>query len=160
MNNHLITTEDKQLIALSGKERTELAEVMIQQVLDGNTNPLAALQQLRILKDISEKVEKDDRFQAALNEELAKHGKKAELNGHTISFSEAGVTYDYSVCNDPHLAHLEAEFKKAKAKLDERQKMLQNLPSEGVEGLVDDELVRMYPPARSSKTIVKFNIKK
>lgn len=150
------------IIQMGRQERQNVAATVVSQALEGNVDALEVLQSIRSWEEIFKEVKGDPRFDTLAKEEIAKHGKAAHLNGHTITTSEAGVEFDFSVCNDPVLDRLEAQFKKAEAELKERKEFLKKVPAKGIESLDSEtgEVTIIYPPARSSKTVIKITLKK
>lgn len=94
-------------------------------------------------------------------EELSKHLKgEATMNGATFTTMEAGVSYDYSACNDPIWNELSEALEKAKASLKKREDFLKAI--DGHETIAVEstgEILTVYAPARKSTTTVKITIK-
>jgi hypothetical protein len=70
-----------------------------------------------------------------------------------------GVKYDYSVCNDPVYNKLKAQLTVLEDDIKAREKYLKAIPTSGVETLFEDEVVTLYPPAKSSTTSITVNLK-
>lgn len=109
------------------------------------------------------KVAEDKEFIDMVRTEIAKYegGKFTSSRGVKFELAETGHKLDYTNCNDPELLRLEQEAKAASDKLKERQEFLKNLPSAGVDVLQDGgEVVKVYPPAKSSKSSYKMTLPK
>lgn len=82
--------------------------------------------------------------------------------GYITEVAEAGVTYDYSNCNDDEykgLLTLQEELKEA---MKFREKFLKALPASGFK-FVDRETGEektIYPPVKRSTTTAKFSLQK
>jgi hypothetical protein len=115
--------------------------------------------------DSASKIEPDKEFIDYLREEIKKRGNggdKAEFKterGVKFTLAEVGSSYDFSKCNDPELIELEAKAKEANDALKARKEMLKMVPSSGMDLLTrDSELVRIYPPSKSSKSSFKISL--
>ena len=91
--------------------------------------------------------------------ELQKAGGRYEANGCEHQLVEAGVKYDYSVCNDPVYNKLKAQLTVLEDEIKAREKYLKAIPSQGVQTLLEDEVLTLYPPAKSSTTSITVNLK-
>ena len=92
-------------------------------------------------------------------EESMKYGKKFEFNDAKFDIREMGVKYDYSQCNDPVLIELEAKVETLNKELKARQEFLKGVSPKGIEIIVEDELVKVYPPSKTSTTSVSVTLK-
>lgn len=111
-------------------------------------------------KDPAEK-EGDKELKQMVRDEVAKwNGKYTTPRGVKFENAETGTKYNYSICNDQSLLLLEIDAKAAAEKLKERQEFLKKLPVEGVEIRQEDELVRIYPPSKSSTSSYKITLPK
>ena len=90
--------------------------------------------------------------------ELSKYGKSHIFGDCRLEEAESGVKYDYSMCGDSKLAEMYKTLEAVKADIRERETMLKSLPKSGMADPETGEMV--YPPARSSKTIIKTTFKK
>lgn len=108
----------------------------------------------KILKGINDNPE----IQEAVMHEFEKYGQKnIEYKGALLQQQESGVKYDYSGCGDYLMDSYLKQQEELKEKMKEREKFLKNIPASGI---VDPETgVFVYPPAKSSKTIIKTILK-
>ena len=108
----------------------------------------------KVVKDILEDKEVKSRFladrQRYSDKELVKY------NGIEFSIREAGIKYDYNASGDVKWMDLDKKIKELTEARKEREKMLQNLPAEG---LVDPDNGNFITrPPKSSETIVVTKI--
>lgn len=80
--------------------------------------------------------------------------------GFKITSMEGGVKYDFSKTNDHIYSSLLSLKKKAEADLKEREKFLKTIPYDGASLIDEDsgEIVKIYPPIKSSITTVKTEV--
>lgn len=152
-----MNTDRIQLLRLNSLP--QLTENFRAQILDGNVNPLQAFAQLNLLAKAADAAMKDTQvLDAALNE-FAKHNLKAVAMGDCkIEQVEAGTRYDYSVCEDPKLAYMQATHDVLGIDIKERQEMLKRIPDGGMADPDTGALV--YRPAKTSKTTLKITFNK
>lgn len=135
----------------------ELAANAIAAVKGGEIDPIAAhISVSRMEKAIALYKENRDVRDITLRE-LAKYGKSHAFGDCTLEEAEAGVKYDFTQCGDAKLAELYAMRRALDADIKEREAMLKTLPASGMADPETGEVI--YPPARSSKTIVKTTFK-
>lgn len=133
-------------------------EQVVKRIQDGEQNPLdvhlTRVKMEKILKGINDNPE----IQEAVMQEFAKYGEKnVEYKGALLQQQESGVKYDYSGCGDPLMDEYLKQQEELKNRIKERAKFLNNIPDSGI---VDPETgAFIYPPAKSSKTIIKTTLK-
>lgn len=117
--------------------------------------------------DSQTKKEPDKEFIEYLREEIIKQGSggdKAEFKtarGVKFTLAEVGTAYDFSKCNDPELVELEAKAKEANEALKQRKEFLKTVPPSGLDIITKDgEAIKIYPPAKSSKSSFKVSLPK
>jgi len=135
------------------------ASSIIEEVKGGTESPLRVLIQLRAIEKASKQILegiKDEIVTAAEKYPT----KDFELWGNKLEKSEVGISYDFSVCQDPTYERLEVDFNTAKERLDERKEFLKRIKVPTPVGdVVTGELVTIHPPQRTSTTGVKVTIK-
>lgn len=107
-------------------------------------------------------IPEDKEFTGMVRDEVAKYGKSATTpRGVKIELAETGTSYNFSKCNDPELAKLEAEAVQAAEKVKQRKDFLKAVPAQGLEVLAEGgELIMVYPPSKSSKSSYKVTLPK
>lgn len=107
-------------------------------------------------------IKANESFKDQALSEIEKYGKGLTTpSGTKIELSETGVKYHYENCNDEILTKLESEFAELEMKIDERKKFLKLLPSSGMDVITTDgELVKIYPPFKTSTSSFKTTIQK
>jgi hypothetical protein len=92
--------------------------------------------------------------------EVSKYGKAhVTASGTKLEVAEVGTKYDYSLTGDIELKELEEQKAIIEFKIKERQTFLKAL-KHPMEVLFSDELVTLYPPAKTSTTSIKTTISK
>lgn len=106
-------------------------------------------------------IKDDPRFKDYVREETAKYPKGFVSNsGAKIECCETGTKYDYSGCGDIEWEMMDAEMKGLKDRIAEREKFLKNLPLEGIDVRFQDQLIHVFPPAKSSTSSFKVTLAK
>ena len=120
------------------------SRTLIQPIIDGEIDPLQAVAKIRFLSDMLAATLKDDRVKDVILNEIDKNGGK-EITAFGVKFTqkEMGVSYDYTVCQDPEYNRLAADMETLKAKMKEREKYLMGIPAEGIP-MVDQETGDCY----------------
>lgn len=128
-------------------------------IKEGNIDPLWALSILTTYAKAIEQIKEDKEIRDICLKELAKYGKGgATIGDFVFTEAEAGVKYDYSLCG----CSTYEELVKQRAVLDgEIKRWEQTLKGLPTSGLADPDTGEMlYPPVKSSKTIIKATIKR
>jgi len=113
----------------------------------------AFIKEIRSSKDFIEMV----------RDEVTKEGSKAKVTvtGVKIELAETGVKYDFSQCNDYDLNCLLEESERLEVQIKERKEFLKLLPKAGVDVVTNfGEVIRIYPPSKSSTSNFKTTISK
>lgn len=137
-------------------------QILKDAVLNGEINPLDFIVFCKRLESCI-KILSDEQIDKLAVTEAEKYGKKSfEYQGAKCTITEVGTKYDFSVCEDSEYAVLEQRLADAKAKLDERKKMLQSIPLEGqlIGNEQTGEFFKVYPPIKRSTTKVSISFKK
>ena len=125
------------------------------------TGDIVALAENLAKMDLLVKEIKDnDNYRNYIYNEVSKYGKShITESGTKIELAEVGTKYDYSLTGDLILKELEEQKTILDAKIKERQTFLKAI-SKPIEVLFADELVTLYPPAKTSTSSVKITISK
>lgn len=144
----------------SGKESLDFfIKKVVNEVKCGNENPLSLSVKLKYIELSLDAIR--DGIQEEVLKEHSKHGAKTiDLFGFKIEQAEVGVKYDFSNCNDDKLIDLEKEMEELNNKIKLRKEYLKSI--QGHEQLVDEDGVVsvIKPPIKSSKTSLKFTLKR
>jgi len=140
----------------SGKEQiTKFKRSLKSELLANDKDPLPIFIQLKyiekVIKEILDDSEIKDHF---INEfELYSKEKIVEINGAKLSSQETGIKYQYAESGDQKWIDLDKQIKELTEKIKEREKLLQNIP---MEGIVDPEtgLFINRPPKSSTTQII------
>ena len=134
--------------SLSKETMQNQSRTLIQPIIDGEIDPLRAVAKIRFLSDMLAATLKDDRVKDVILNEIDKNGGK-EVTAFGVKFTqkEMGVSYDYTVCQDPEYNRLAGEMETLKAKMKEREKYLMGIPAEGIP-MVDQETGDCYKVIR------------
>ena len=135
---------------------------MIDAVESGEMNPLELYANLKKASKIIDSVLDSESVKDAVMKEYQKYGtKEVDYKGITLVQSEVGAKFDYSGCQDHVINDLESRKKALDDQIKARQKFLKNLPSGGATVIDEEtgEVNTLYPPSRSSSTIIKATIR-
>ena len=134
--------------SLSKETMQMQSSALIQPIIDGEIDPLRAVAKIRFLSDMLAAALKDDRVKDVILNEIDKNGGK-EVTAFGVKFTqkEMGVSYDFTVCQDPEYNRLAGEMEALKAKMKEREKYLMAIPAEGIP-MVDQETGDCYKVIR------------
>ena len=155
-------TRTLQLFETTKEERSEYATIVLNEILEGNKNALDIHLQVKCLEDLTSQLKEKPEYKAELLEAVTRQlaGQKVGMyHNAEIKIMEAGTKYDYSQCNDLELIVMIGKANLINKTLKARQDFLKALPIEGIEIRVDDELVKIYPPSKSSTTTVAITLK-
>lgn len=157
--DNLTTTGILSIFDTTKEQRASFAIDLVNRVKEGEISALKAHLQVKAMEDIIDEVKANTEYKACLLDEANKYGKTFEhLNGK-FSVKEVGTKYDYSVCNDAEINDILQQQAEIAEKVKARQKFLQTVPTKGMEIRLEDELVTIYPPSKSSTTSVTVSLK-
>lgn len=159
------------MLILSKTNAQEFHQKMREMILETGYGMFEYLEVLKFFENVNKqvkgdsqtKIPEDKEFIQAVRDELAKYekGKYTTTRGVRFELAETGTTYDFSGCNDAQLDLLEIELKSKKQAVDDRKEFLKGLPKEGLEILTNDgEVVKLYPPVKTSKSSYKITLAK
>jgi hypothetical protein len=142
---------------LTKQSQENLADGIVQKVTDGDLNPLEAKVLLRSAESVIKRAMSGiDEY--ALREADTYGTKSFSYKGVRIDKVNAGVSYDYSGCNDLILKDLEDSLEVLKSAIKERQKFLQGI--KGSVTILDEatgEFRTIYPPIKKSTETLKLS---
>jgi hypothetical protein len=156
---NIATQTDLSLFETSKTERQEFAQAVINNAKEGLLNPLKLHLQVKCLEDLIKQITSNPSYRELTLDEAYKYGKTFEHYNAKFEIKEMGVKYDYSVCQDAVYNNLKNKLVVLEDEIKAREKYLKAIPTSGVETLFEDEVVTLYPPAKSSTTSITVNLK-
>lgn len=160
MTQDLTTTSILSLFETTKEQRQSFVNDLLMRLESGEVNPLTVHLQVKCMEDIIKQLTGTEEYKKAILAESEKYGaKNFQFHNAKIEIKEVGVKYDFSKCDDPLLNELESKSEEVATKLKERQTMLKTIPLSGMDIMVGDELVKVYPPSKSSTTSVAVTLK-
>lgn len=137
---------------------TDLANRAISAIRNGDVDPITAHINVSRMEAAIKKFKEHPDVKRITLIELAKYGSKHSFGDCTLEEAEAGITYNYSACGDSELNELENLKNEIDIKIKARQAFLKHIPETGIADANTGEVV--FPPVKSSKTIIKTTFKK
>lgn len=168
MQQELTTTNILSLLDTTKSERKSFALDVIEKIKDGEADALKIHCQVKSLESLVKMfTDKKDCPETAIDyanlvlSAAEKHGKKFGLFNGEFQIKEAGVVYAYDKCNDSVIDSLLNELDFLKEAIKARMDFLKTVPVSGLDIFNKEtgEVETVYPPARSSTTVVAVQIK-
>jgi hypothetical protein len=154
----LATTTDLSLFETTKAERQDFAQYVVNGLKDGLSDPLKVHLQVKCMEDLIKQITSHPEYKDLTLDEAAKYGKSFEMHNAKFEVKEMGVKYDYSACGDPIYNELSQKMAELEKELKDRQAFLKAVKP-GTEILVEDEVVVLYPPVKTSTTSITVNLK-
>ena len=150
---------DLSLFETSKAERLSFAQSVVNNAKDGFINPLKLHLQVKCLEDLIKQITSNPDYKELTIDEAYKYGKTFEQYNAKFEIKEMGVKYDFTNCGDPIMTDLLEQQATLDAQIKDRQKFLKSVPAEGLQTLIEDEVVTLYPPVKTSTTTISVNLK-
>ena len=147
----------------SGLTKTQIKVIAQSSVneLMNNGRILEAAEALTVMENFIKEVRSSKDFTEYVREEVGKNGKDiTNPSGAKIELAETGTKYDYSGCNDSALIEIESNLVEIETLISDRKAWLKTIPAEGMEVVIGDEIVRVYPPTKTSTSSYKITLSK
>lgn len=131
----------------------------VAEVEAGNISALQLKSQLKFVEAAFEGIDKQTRDSQL--RELSRYGKEgATLGGYKIEAMEAGIKYDYTVCNDLEWNSLEADIKALQEKKKDRETFLKALSRSTAitDEFTGGETITVNHPIKTSTSSLKFTM--
>jgi hypothetical protein len=154
----LATTTDLSLFETTKAERQDFAQYVVNGLKDGLSDPLKVHLQVKCMEDLIKQITSHPDYKDLTLDEAAKYGKSFEIHNAKFEVKEMGVKYDYSNCGDPIYNRLAEELAELEKKVKDRQAFLKAVQP-GTELLIEDEVIVLYPPVKTSTTSITVNLK-
>lgn len=149
-------------MALSKSKQSDFAQNLINSVVNGEVDPIAAFCQLRGLYDSLGIFLKSEEVKQVVESAKEKWGTApAEFQGAKLTITESGVKYDYSGCGDTQWNELTKQKAKIEAKIKERETFLRGIKVS--ETIIDEEtgvMDKVFAPVRTASSCVKVTYAK
>lgn len=150
----------KQIINLNEVEPSKtllpnLAEKIIQSVDDGFESAVELSGKLDFISKVCLEAKN------SLKEKTIKEVEDGfSAKGYKVEVCEAGVSYDYSRCNDSEYKELIDHMNALQKRIKDREKFLKSLKPEGFEYVDSEtgEVIKLYPPVKKSTTTPRFTL--
>lgn len=154
----LVTTSDLSLFETTKLERQDFAQSVVNGIKEGNSDPLKVHLQVKCLEDLIKQITSHPEYRDLTLDKASKYGKSFDLYNASFQIKEAGVKYDYSNCGDPVYNDLSQKIAALTTELKEREAFLKAVKP-GTEILIEDEVIVLYPPVKTSTTSITVNLK-
>jgi len=154
----LATTTDLSLFETTKSERQDFAQSVVNNLKEGLSDPLKVHLQVKCMEDFIKQITSHPDYKDLTLDEAAKYGKSFEHYNAKFEVKEMGVKYDYSNCGDPIYNRLAEELAELEKKVKDRQAFLKAVQP-GTELLIEDEVIVLYPPIKTSTTSITVNLK-
>lgn len=148
--------------SLTKGNASTVAEQIISMVTEGEVSPLEMHARLSFAEKVIKEVKDNSSYQDSLLNEAEEYGKTFTKNGCEFNIKESAVKYDYSNCNYHSYDKLQKDLDALNEEKKSIEKYLKSIPISGTT-IVDEEtgeIFKIYPPSKSSKTIVQVTIRK
>lgn len=146
------------LLAIMPNKKEEIktfSELLINQVKNGEIDPLKIQVQLKAISNVIDKVSESEDYKKAIRNEAEKHGKSFSLYGANISLIEAGTKYDYSNCNHLEYFDICQEIERLEGKKKVIETLLKAI-KETTGMVIYGEVRDVNPPVKSSTSSIKI----
>ena len=154
----IATVTDLSLFETTKAERQDFAQSVVNGLKEGLSDPLKVHLQVKCMEDLIKQITSHPDYKDLTLDEAAKYGKSFEHYNAKFEIKEMGVKYDYSNCGDPIYNQLANELAELEKKVKDRQAFLKAVQP-GTELLIEDEVIILYPPVKTSTTSITVNLK-
>lgn len=152
------TTSFLSLFETTKADRQVFVDSIILGLKEGHSDPLKVHLQVKCMEDFIKQITSHPDYKDLTLDEAAKYGKSFEHYNAKFEVKEMGVKYDYSNCGDFIYNRLAEELAELEKKVKDRQAFLKAVQP-GTELLIEDEVIVLYPPIKTSTTSITVNLK-
>jgi len=130
--------------------------------LTENGNIIQAIETMAKMELLIKEIKSSKAFSEYALSEISKYGKGLTTSAGTkIELAEVGTKYNFENCNDEILNKLNDQLESIETLIEERKDFLKTLPSSGMDIITTDgEVVKIYPPYKTSTSSFKTTISK
>lgn len=136
-----------------------MAENSVAEIID-NGRIIEAVELVSVMEQFIKEIKSNPDYIDAVRDEVAKYGKSKETETMKIELAEVGTKYNFDLCGDPLIKELNFKLDLLESEIYERKEFLKKIPQSGIETIVDDEVVKLFPPVKTSTSSYKTTIKK
>jgi hypothetical protein len=154
----IATVTDLSLFETTKAERQDFAQSVVNGLKEGHSDPLKVHLQVKCMEDLIKQITSHPDYKELTLEEAAKYGKSFEHYNAKFEVKEMGVKYDFTQCGDPIYNKLAEELAELEKQVKDRQAFLKTVQP-GTQLLIEDEVVTLYPPIKTSTTSITVNLK-
>ena len=144
--------------------KTQVKVIADQCVLEltENGNVIQAIEIMAKMELLIKEIKSSKDFSEYALSEISKYGKGLTTSAGTkIELAEVGTKYNFENCNDEILNKLNDQLESIETLIEERKDFLKTLPSSGMDIITTDgEVVKIYPPYKTSTSSFKTTISK
>lgn len=146
---------------LSKSQIKVIADLCVSDLTE-NGNIINAIEMMAKMELLIKEIKANKDFSEHALTEIAKFGKALTTSAGTkIELAEVGTKYNFDNCNDEILTNLISEQEKIESLIKERKDFLKTIPSAGIDIVtLHGELVKIYPPYKTSTSSFKTTISK
>lgn len=150
------------LFETTKEQRESFVMDLVTRIDNGDVDPLEAHLQIKCVEDIIKLANSNTNYKSAVLEAAERYGAKSfQFHNAKVEIKEAGVSYDFTKCEDPEWEQMDAELKNLKDRLKARETFLKTVSPKGLT-VVDEatgNVSTIYPPAKASTTTVAISLK-
>lgn len=154
----IATVTDLSLFETIKAERQDFAQSVVNGLKEGHSDPLKVHLQVKCMEDLIKQITSHPDYKELTLEEAAKYGKSFEHYNAKFEVKEMGVKYDFTQCGDPIYNKLAEQLAELEKQVKDRQAFLKTVQP-GTQLLIEDEVVTLYPPIKTSTTSITVNLK-
>lgn len=155
---NLATNNVLSIFATTKETRQQFAQVVIDEMKLGIADPMKIHLQVKCMEDFIKQITSHPDYKDLTLDEAAKYGKSFEMHNAKFEVKEMGVKYDFTQCGDPIYNKLAEELAELEKQFKDRQAFLKTVQP-GTQLLIEDEVVTLYPPIKTSTTSITVNLK-
>lgn len=154
----LPVTQVLSLFETNKNERKGFVDEVVAKLDSGTVNPLTLHLHIKCAEEIIKNILNDSRYREHTLSEAQKNGKEFTYHHSKFQVKETGTKYDFTKCEDPILGALTTQLESLEAQVKQRQAFLKNVPLNGQDILVEDEVIRVFPPTKTSTTSIAVTL--
>lgn len=148
--------------SLTKRDISSVTDRIVNMVTDGEISPLEMHARLAFAEKVIKEVKTNPEYRDAILAEAEKYGKTFSEKGCTFQIKESGIKYDYSNCDYPPYKQILKDIETLDKSKKETEYFLKKIPHTGTT-IIDEEtgeVLKIYPPSKSSNTTVQVTIQK